>query len=139
MPATIEQTWVLATREMRLLARSRGRLLCALTIPLTGGLICGWMTRTTSLPPIYCLFLFVALGGIILAIDPNPRVSMALSAVAKPGIVTAGWMLGTAAIIIAQAALLTVCAALIGRFQVSTGVLAGAIGVSLALSILAHR
>jgi hypothetical protein len=139
MLATVEQIWMLAAREIRLVARSRGRLLRTVTIPLTGGVICGWMTRTTSLPPIYCLALFMALGGLLMAVDPSTRVSRTLSAISGPNTFTAGWTLAVLTIIIAQTAVLTTSAALIGGFEVSADILAATVGVSLVLSVLARR
>lgn len=139
MPTAVEQVWALVIREIRILLRSRGRLVCALAVPLAGGVVCGWMTRTTSLPPIYCLVVFLMLCGIILATDRDTRASESVRAIAGAGAFTAAWSIAALITLIGQSALLTACASLIGGFEVSHAVLAWVIVLSLAVSVGLHR
>lgn len=139
MISTADKVWALMIRDVRLLGRSRTRLACILAVPLAGGIVCGWMTHTTALPPVYCLAVFLALGSVILAADQATRGSHALSAIAGRTVFDSAWVVAACLVLIAQAAVLTASAALIGGFRVSAGILAGVVVVSLAVSALTHR
>lgn len=134
MLSTAEKIVVLVVREIRLTARSRSRLLCLLAVPLAGGFVCGWMTRTTSLPPIYCLAVFLVLAAAVLSAGPATAVPKALASIAGPRVYAASWALSALVYLVIQALMLTACASLIGGFQVSTGVFAGIIVLSLGVS-----
>lgn len=135
----LEKIWALMTREVRLLARNRMRLLSVLAVPIAGGIVCGWMTRTTSLPPVYCLIVFLTLGSVILAANQATRGSQALSTIAGRAVFDSAWVVAACLVLIAQAAVMTASAALIGGFRVSAGILGGVVVVSLAVSALIHR
>lgn len=138
MPIAIEQVWTLASRDMRLLTRSRRRLLCASAAALAGGIVCGWMTRTTSLPPVYCLITFLVLGGIALASERPDRASEAVRGIAGPAVSAAAWSIYALAVLIAEAAILTALASLIGGFDVPRSILAGSVLLSLTVSVGIH-
>ncbi|GEM_PF-5581228 len=139
MLSVVERVWALTVREVRLLGRNRPRLVSALAVPLAGGIVCGWMTRTTSLPPVYCLLVFLILGAVVLSADPRTKASRAISAVAGRGMFMAAWILTALLILILQAAVLTTCASTIGGFEVTTGVLAGGLAASLAVGAILRQ
>jgi len=139
MISTAEKVWALMIREVRLLGRSRTRLACILAVPLAGGIVCGWMTRTTALPPVYCLMIFLALGALVLSLDQGTRASHAVRMISGRTVFDSAWVAAACLVLIAQAAVLTASAALIGGFRVSAGILAGTIGVSLVVSTIARR
>lgn len=139
MLSAAEKIMVLFAREVRVTARSKSRLLSFLTVPLAGGIVCGWMTRTTSLPPIYCLAVFIILAGALLSTGRTTAVPKALAGITGPRVYAASWALSTLVFLALQAAILTMCASLIGGFEVSAVVLTGVILVSLGVSAAAHR
>lgn len=139
MLSAAEKIMVLFAREVRVTARSRSRLLSLLAVPVAGGIVCGWMTRTTSLPPVYCLAVFLVLAAALLSGGPATAVPRALAGIAGPRLYAASWALSTLVFLALQAAILTACASLIGGFDVSAGVLAGIVLVSLGVSAAVHR
>ncbi len=139
MLSTAERVCALTTREVRLLARSRARLLRALAVPLAGGIVCGWITQRTALPPVYCLAAFLMLGSIVFAADHRTRASRALSAITGLAVFDSAWVAAACLVLIAQAAVLVTSASLIGGLEIPTGILAGVILISLAASALIHR
>lgn len=139
MLATAGKVWALMIREVRLLGRSRTRLACILAVPLAGGIVCGWMTRTTALPPVYCLVVFLTLASVILAANQATRGSRALSGIAGRAVFDSAWVLTACLVLIAQAAVLMASAVLIGGFRVSPGILAGVVVVSLVVAAVVRR
>lgn len=139
MISTAEKVCALMIREVRLLGRNRTRLACILAVPLAGGIVCGWMTHTTALPPVYYLAVFLMLGALVLSLDHDTRASRAVRMISGRAVFDSAWVAAACLVLIAQAAILTASAALIGGFQASAGILAGVVVVSLAVSALIHR
>ncbi len=138
--ALAEKTWALCQRELRLLRRSRGRLICTAMVPLVGGVVSGQASST--LPAAYSLFAFLPLCTILFAVGSRASggdVVIALSAITSPTLRWVSWLLAALPVVVAQAALLAASAGILGGFDVELGTVALAVSVSLAVGSVAHR
>ncbi|HUV04076.1 MAG TPA: hypothetical protein VMX94_03095 [Armatimonadota bacterium] len=134
--SSVEKVYILSFYELRLLVRSRRRLLCALCLPLVGGLSVG----LARLPLAYGLFVILPISSLFLAAEPGAvQAGDPLPAsLLKPSF----WHVSRAAAALLtlaiQAGLYTGVAALLGRQSApGFGILIGALGLSVMVGFLA--
>lgn len=141
--SSAEKTWALSLRELRLLGRSRSRLLGALIVPVFGGAVAGLAERATSIPTTTpSLFVLLPLCAILFAADSRvsgTRAAAALSAVTNRSITLASWVVAALLLLAVQAVILIASAAILGGLNVEPSIIIGAVGVSLAAGSAVRR
>ena len=135
----MEKLYTLSFYELRLLVRSRRRLLCAVCLPLVGGLFFGLVgpPRRTEFQAAYGLFLVLPASALLLAAQGG--VARLVNPLTGRLLRHASWALAGFAILALQSVLYIVVAALLTHGpQPGFGMLIGALAVSLVLGLLIH-
>jgi len=135
----MEKLYTLSFYELRLLVRSRRRLLCAVCLPLVGGLFFGLVgpPRRTEFQAAYGLFLVLPASAVILAAQGG--VARLVNPLAGRLLRHASWALAGFAILALQSVLYTVVAVPLAHGSPpGFGMLIGALAASLVLGLIFH-
>jgi len=140
--SSMEKLYTLSFYELRLLVRSRRRLLCALCLPLVGGLFFGVIARKIAeFPAGYGLFLILPMSSLFLAVERGISVRSGNHLPAhlvKPGLSRASRAAADLPVLAVQAAAYAgVTALLEPQSAPGLGIAAGALAASLVVGLLA--
>jgi len=137
----MEKLYILSFYELKLLVRSKRRLLCALCLPLVGGLFFGIIARKTAeFPAGYGLFLVLPMSSLFLAAERGISVRSGNHPPAhlvKPGLDRASKAAADLLILVVQAAVYIAVTTLIEpQSAPGLGTAAGALAASLVVGLL---